>query len=72
MEPDYLALACAYLKVDPARVLSHRVYPDLIVLVVDNGIAGAPKYTVPLSTLAQPKPEPKAAVRKPAARKGKG
>lgn len=56
---NYLHLACAYLHEDPADVVSHRVYEDRIVLVVDRGIAGYRKLEVPLETFpVAPEPEP--------------
>ena len=58
---DVVSLACAALGLDAGRVVSSRVYPDRVGLVVDNGIAGCPKYSVPLSDLVQPEPEPEQA-----------
>lgn len=61
-----LKQACQYLGVDEATVVSHGVneLEGHIAIVVDNGIAGSPKYTVPLSKLSEkveetatPKPE---------------
>lgn len=54
---DYLTRACDHLGVDPSSVLSHRIGAGEIVLVVDKGIKGSPKYTIPLSTL-DTAPEP--------------
>ena len=50
-----LKQACKMLGVDETRVISHRI-DDLeacLFLVVDNGIAGCPKYSVPLSDLGK-------------------
>ena len=51
---DYLLNACEYLGVDAGSVLSHKQYEDEIVLIVDKGIEGCPKYRVPLSLLEAP------------------
>lgn len=50
---DYLKAACAYVGTTPDKVLVHRVdeAEQVFVLVVDNGIAGCPKYTIPLAEL---------------------
>ena len=55
---DYLKRACAALDEDPAAVLSYRVYAERIALVVDHGIRGCPKFSVPLSALPAPDPQP--------------
>ena len=55
-----LAAACKLLDVDVGAVLSYRVYPEHIALVVDKGIAGCPKYIVKLDELPKPKPARKA------------
>ena len=48
---DVLQAACAHLGITVDQVLSHRVYPDRIALVVDRGIKGCPKYVVGLAEL---------------------
>ena len=53
---DYLDRACEYLGVDKDSVINPRVQGDDYVLIVDKGIAGSPKYYIPLSELAKPKP----------------
>lgn len=54
---DVLERACAKLGVSPEQVLKHRLEGDSLVLVVDNGIAGCPKFTIPLSDLPEPQAE---------------
>jgi hypothetical protein len=56
MKDSLMLAACAYLKADPGRVLVYRLEAEEVVLVVDNGIAGCPKYRVPLSKLQPDKP----------------
>ena len=53
-----LAAACAHVACTLDQVLAHHIYEDRIVLVVDRGIAGGPKYSVPLADLAVQKIEP--------------
>jgi len=48
---DVLQAACTHLGITVDQVLSHRVYPDRIALVVDRGIKGCPKYVVGLAEL---------------------
>lgn len=48
---DYLQLAANVLGVEVDDVLSYAVYEDVIAVVVDYGIAGGKKYTLPLSRL---------------------
>lgn len=50
---DYLKAACEHVGATPEQVLAHRVdsADQVFVLVVDNGIKGAPKYEIPLSEL---------------------
>lgn len=48
---DYLKAVCEKLDVDPERVVKQRVQGDEFVVIVDNGIAGCPKYVVPLADL---------------------
>jgi hypothetical protein len=56
---DYLKAACEHLEVESTAVLAHHIGEDSIVVVVDRGIAGCPKYTIPLSELtAVPSAEP--------------
>jgi hypothetical protein len=54
-----LAAACKAVDAKVEQVMSYRVYEDHIALVVDRGGDGCPKYTVPLSELAEPEPAPK-------------
>jgi hypothetical protein len=54
---NYLKLACDYLGENVDAVLSHRIYEDHIALVIDRGIGGGPKYSVPLSKLHAPEPK---------------
>lgn len=54
---DYLDRACEYLGVDKGSVINPRVQGDDYVLIVDKGIAGSPKYYIPLSKLDEPEPE---------------
>jgi len=55
---DYLQRACRLLGENAADVMSYRVYADRIALVVDRGIKGGPKFTVLLTDLPEPLPEP--------------
>lgn len=48
---EILEKACSLLGEDIERVMTFRVYDDHINLVVDNGLRGAPKYSVPFSDL---------------------
>lgn len=50
---DYLKAACEHVGATPEQVLAHRVdsAEQVFVLVVDNGIKGAPKHEIPLSEL---------------------
>ncbi len=54
---DYLDRACKYLGVDKGKVINPRVQGDDYVLIVDKGIAGGPKYYIPLSKLDAMEPE---------------
>lgn len=52
MEAEQILIAaCAHVDCTPDRVLAHHIYDDYITLVVDRGIEGGPKYTVPLADL---------------------
>jgi hypothetical protein len=53
---DYLARAIEYLGVEPGAVINPRVEGDEYVVIVDKGIAGCPKYRIPLSKLNEPVP----------------
>ena len=63
MEEKYLVAACRRLEVSAEQVLSWRVYPETaveagyIALVVDKGVAGCPKYKIPLAELEVPQIE---------------
>ncbi len=48
---DYLDLAIEYLGVDKGDVVKSRVEGDVYIVIVDKGIAGTPKYRIPLSQL---------------------
>lgn len=57
---NYLTLACEHLGITAAQVLASAEKETEIVLVVDNGIAGCPKYRIPLELLhekVEPEPE---------------
>ncbi len=54
---DYLDRACEYLGVDKGNVINPRIQGDDYVLIVDKGIAGSPKYYIPLSKLNDIEPE---------------
>ena len=65
---DYLDLACIYLGIEGEKVLDYAITADEVVVVVDNGIKGCPKYRIPLSeliTATEPQPEPVIAVAEP-------
>jgi hypothetical protein len=51
---DYLDRACDHLGVDKGSVIKHRIQDDDYIVIVDNGIAGCPKYYIPLSQLSEP------------------
>jgi hypothetical protein len=57
MDPIILA-ACELVGADPDRLLVERIYKGEITLVVDNGIAGCPKYQMPLVLIKAQKVEP--------------
>lgn len=48
---DWLDLACKRLQVSPSKILSHKIYDEHIAVVVDNGIAGAPKFSLSFAEL---------------------
>lgn len=50
---DYLIRACEFLEISKSEVLAHKIYESEIVLIIDKGIAGAPKVAIPLSALEQ-------------------
>jgi len=52
MNDEMLERVCAHLNEDPENVTSYRVYGDRVVLVVDHGIHGPHKYSVPLGELS--------------------
>lgn len=56
-EKQTLQAAVRRLEITAAQVLSWRVYKNEIVLVVDRGVAGCPKYRLPLSELVVPESE---------------
>ncbi len=45
------AAACAHVGADPRRVMKRRVEAEAVVIIVNNGIKGCPKYVVPFSDL---------------------
>jgi hypothetical protein len=53
---DYLPLVAAHFQVDPERVLVCRIEGDKLVVVVDRGILGCPKFRIPISKLTPDKP----------------
>jgi len=58
---DYKALAAKHLDKPSDTFMVFRIAGDQAVVVVDNGIAGCPKYIIPLSildALVEPEPEP--------------
>jgi len=57
MNDEMLERVCAHLNEDPENVTSYRVYGDRVVLVVDHGIHGPRKYSVPLEDLPELPPE---------------
>lgn len=54
----YLEIACNQLGIDEDSVIKHRKEGDVYVIIADLGIAGCPKYKIPLSQLVEPEPEP--------------
>ena len=64
----------AHLGVNTSQILASRESDGVVTVVIDKGIAGCPKYAIPLSDLTPkpaPKPKAKAAprTRKKAAKK---
>jgi hypothetical protein len=58
---DYLKNACEHLGVDRGDVINPRIEGDDYVLIVNKGIAGSPKYRIPLCQLEDdPLPVPAA------------
>ena len=57
-EKQILAAACARVNCTLGQVLAYHIYEDRITLVVDRGIAGGPKYTVPLAELEERQSKP--------------
>jgi pyruvate/2-oxoglutarate dehydrogenase complex dihydrolipoamide acyltransferase (E2) component len=53
MDDKLIAAACDYLEIEPRQVLKSRVDSNELILVVDRGIAGCPKYRLPLARLAE-------------------
>lgn len=47
----YLKAACLHIEAELDRVIDYTVYEDRVAMVVNNGIKGCPKYTVPLVEL---------------------
>jgi len=52
---DYLDRAIEHLSIDKGSVIKHRVQGDDYIVIADLGIAGCPKYYIPLSELEKPK-----------------
>jgi len=57
---DTLNVACQYLGISEAQVMTWREDETQIVMVVDLGIKGCPKYTIEKTTLAGLTPQPAA------------
>jgi hypothetical protein len=55
---DTLNVACQYLGITEAQVIDWREDDTKIVMVVDLGISGCPKYTIEKTTLAGLTPQP--------------
>lgn len=51
--------ACQIVGADPKRVIKSRQTGEAVIVIVDNGIKGCPKYIVPLSDLEVLEPESK-------------
>ena len=51
---DYLQRALQQLGAAEGEVLAHSVNDTEIVIVLDKGIQGCPKYRIPLDKLAEP------------------
>ena len=49
--PDLFQRVCRHLGVEPGQILVYRIRRDDIVVVVDRGIAGCPKYIIPMSEI---------------------
>lgn len=50
---DYLTLACQYLEVDESQVIGQHIdkAEGEMVILVDRGVLGIPKYRLPLAEL---------------------
>lgn len=55
---DYLLRALKQLGASEGEVLAHSLTDTEIVIVLDKGIKGCPKYRIPLNTLQGPEVEP--------------
>jgi hypothetical protein len=65
---NYRQIACDYLGAEDEQIVVCRVDGEELVVVVNKGGAGSPKYRIPLKNLPEPEPEPKAAEAKPPAK----
>jgi len=61
---DLIERACALLDIDPVQVMAYHIDNDAaqVVMVVNKGVAGCPKLTIPLADLSAEEP-----IEKPAA-----
>lgn len=72
---DVIKRACAVLDCDPVQVMTYHIDEEAeqVIMVIDRGIAGCPKLTIPFSELPAPAPpkeeKPKRATRKRTTRK---
>lgn len=57
---ETLNVACQYLNITEAQVITWREDDNKIVLIVDLGIKGCPKYTIEKTTLSGLTPQPPA------------
>lgn len=78
-EKRALELACAHVGADKQQVMKFRIEEEDVVLIVDRGKDGCPKYKIPLADLeaeakaveeaakleAEPEPKPEPPKRKP-------
>ena len=50
-EQQLIAAACASVDAEVTQVLASRVTDSEVIIVVDNGISGCPKYKIPIDSL---------------------
>ena len=72
-ENNYVTLACAHLGVSQSQILSVRETEDSVIMVIDLGIKGCPKYTVSKTEIepSEPEPQPKKATKRTTTKRGK-